>query len=538
MFARSPDMIFFLDGEGRIFDTNTQAEPVLRYSPGALEQRPYLEMLMDSDIAQVKDRFANVMAGGVERFETRLKDIDGAPRDFEILAFPVVEGGKTVGALGFARDIAKQKALEAAMHEMAYHDFLTGLPNQRAMQQHLEELVRADLPFAVMLIDLDRFKTVNDKWGHEAGDTLLKSVTARLGDRLPLNAKLYRYGGDELVAVMQTEEEAETVGFAELLQARFEEPFALPQRSITVSASIGIATYPEDGVEIDTLFSKADNAMYFSKRHGRNTFALYRETGRGGEHQRVHLEIELRDALRRGEIYAVYQPQVDLATGRAVGAEALMRWRHPQLGEVNPEEFIPVAEESGLIAELGAWILATACSQAASWQASGRGPAHMSVNLSMHQLAHDDLVATLQRVLGETRASPARLTLEITESVVAEPEIVLGQLEGVKRLGVTIAVDDFGTGYSSLRTLRDYPVDHLKIDQSFVSEMEQSKVDRDLVEAVIELAHTIGLRTVAEGIETEGQLRLLSERGADLGQGYYFARPMPAAELEAWYAQA
>lgn len=538
LFAHSPDMIFFLDRHGRIFEASTKAEPILRYPQEKLFAKSYVDMLLEQDIPFVRQRFANVMAGGVERFETKLKDIDGVPKDIEILGFPVIEDGEVVGAFGFARDIAKQKQLEAALHEMAYHDYLTGLQNQRALQQHLLSLIGAGLPFAMMMIDLDRFKSVNDSWGHESGDALLVSVTARLRDHLPANAKLFRYGGDELVAVLQSASEAEVLGFAEMLLQRFEEPFELKQHLLSMSASIGIAIHPDDGAEIDTLFTKADNAMYFSKRHGRNTFTLYRATAKEDERQRVHLEIELRGALRKGEIYAVYQPQIDLVSRRVFGVEALMRWRHPQLGEVPPDDFIPVAEEGGLIVELGTWMLETACKQAGLWRESGRAPSRVSVNLSMHQVSHGDFVATMRRVLERTGMDPAQLVLEITESVTSDPELVTSQLESLKRLGIGVAIDDFGTGYSSLQVLRDYPADYLKIDRSFVSEMHVNQADRELVAAVIALAHNLGLRTVAEGVENEEQVRLLREQGADVAQGFYFGRPLSPEALEEWFAQA
>lgn len=486
----------------------------------------------------MRQRFANVMAGGVERFETKLKDVDGVPKDIEILGFPVIESGDVVGAFGFARDIAKQKQLEAALHRMAYHDDLTGLQNYRALLQFLGALLAAGQPFAVMMIDVDRFKSVNESWGRESGDALLISVTARLRDHLPKNAKLFRYGGDQFAVVLQSLSEAEVLGFAEMLLQRFEEPFELKQHPLSMSVSIGIAIHPEDGAEIDTLFTKADNAMYFSKRHGRNTFTLYRATGKVNAGQRVHLEIELRSALRKGEIYAVYQPQIDLASRQAFGVEALMRWRHPWLGEVPPDDFIPVAEEGGLIAELGTWMLEAACRQARLWRESGRAPSRVSVNLSLYQVSHGDFVATMRRMLERTGMDPAQLVLEITESATSNPELVVSQLEKLKRLGIGVAIDDFGTGYSSLQVLRDYPADYLKIDRSFVSEMHVNQADRELVAAVIALAHNLGLRTIAEGVENEEQVRLLREQGADVAQGFYFGRPLLPEALEEWFAQA
>lgn len=660
LFENSPDLMFFIDTEGHVTEFDTAAGPILRYTKDQLQEMQYVDLFVEGERAGVQERFAQVMQGRAEQFETRLTDVDGVPHIFEVMAIPTREGGQIVGAFGVARDISQRKAvehqlqeseqryralfegnidavqtydlegkfvalnrateelmgysaeeligqpflqfivpeerertieqfmrvkqgepvqyetamyhrdgavvdlhitvipimtdgelqgihcvgkditqrkqLETAMHQMAYHDHLTGLPNQRSMHRHLSELLTAHVPFAVMLIDLDRFKSVNDSWGHEVGDLLLKSVTMRLGARLPDNARLFRYGGDEMVAVLQSADPAEVRSFAELLLERFEDSFVLKEREVDMTASIGIATYPEDGDEIDTLFKKADNAMYFSKQRGRNTFVLYRSIAGAGDDQRLELEIELRSALRAGELSMVYQPQVDLRTGVLHGIEALMRWENPRLGSVAPDDFIPVAEESGLIGDLGRWVFETVCAQLADWYERGLGRVRAAANVSIHQFYHEDFVATLQRTLDRFGVEPGQLVLEITESVASNADAVVGQLLRLKQLGVQVALDDFGTGYSSLKYLKDYPIDYLKIDRSFVEGMEAQQGNRVLVTTIIGLAKSFGLDTIAEGVETAAHVEYLRGQGAVYGQGFYFSEALGARELEGWIA--
>ncbi|MGK0716153.1 putative bifunctional diguanylate cyclase/phosphodiesterase [Leucobacter sp. W1153] len=661
LFAHSPDLNYFIDTSGQVFEISSAAGPILRFTAEQLQQMSYLDLVYEQDRELVEQRFASVLSGEVQRFETRLIDVDGVPIEFEILAIPVQEGGELVGAFGVARDISrrkdverqllaseqryralfddnvdavltydtegrfvainhatevmmgydadeligqpflpyivpamreytieqfmsvkqgdpvqyetamfnragevvdlhitvipimvdgemqgihcvgkditKRKQLEAALNDMAYHDYLTGLPNQRSMNRHLAELMAAHLPFALYMLDLDRFKSVNDSWGHETGDLLLKSVTKRLAARIPQNARLFRYGGDEMVAVLQSAEESEVMRFAEQLQELFEESFVIKDHEVVASASIGIATFPEDGDLIDTIFRKADNAMYFAKQHGRNTHAVYRAIAREGEEQLLQLEIELRGALRAGEMSVRYQPQVNLKTGALHGIEALLRWDSPRLGPITPEDFIPIAEESGIIVELGTWVLDTACAQLADWRERGLGRLKVSVNVSIHQFYHDDFLVTLRRTLEKYAVDPTQLVLEITESIASNADLVVTQLIELKKIGVEVAIDDFGTGYSSLQYLKNYPIDYMKIDRTFLEEMETSQADRDLIATIITLAHNLGLQTVAEGAETEAHIEFLRAHESEFAQGFYFSGPLTAAQFERWIAE-
>ncbi len=534
LFKYSPDLIYVVDREGKLFEINSAAGPMLRYSPEQLQELSYADLFVPDERDGVMQRFARVMSGEVEQFEARLSDVDGVPHDFEVLAIPVVEHGEIVGAFGTARDISERARLQAELHHMAFTDHLTGMPNQRAMQQHLDELLAAGAPFALLLLDLDRFKAINDHLGHAAGDLLLRSVTLRLQVGMPAHARLFRYGGDELVIVLQADSEAQVLRFAEYVRQCFVEPFVLKDKDVTVSTSVGIATYPEDGSHVDTLFTKADNAMYFSKAHGRNTFTMYRAIEREGDEQRLQLELELRSALRAGELSVWFQPQVDLHTGELGGFEALMRWESPRLGLVDPADFIPIAEESGIIVELGAWVLEHACKQLAVWQRQGHGNVGLSVNVSIHQFYHPGYVESVQRTLAKYAVEPSQIMLELTESIASNADVVVAQLRALKQLGVLVAIDDFGTGYSSLQVLRRFPLDYIKIDRSFVAGIAEDEGDRKLVATIISLAHNLGLKTTAEGVETEAQLECLRECGADLAQGHYFAEALDATTASEW----
>lgn len=537
LFAHSSDLIFFVDAEGRMFEVNSAAGPMLRYSEAELLQMSYLDLVPEVNREELMQRFSNVLQGNAEQFETQLLDVDGQLVDVEVWGIPLVDQGAVVGVFGAARDISARKQIEATMREMAFHDDLTGLPNMRAMRQHVDELKRAELPFALIVLDIDRFKSVNDRWGHRAGDLLLQAVASRLGARLPDNARLFRYGGDELIGVLQSPDESEAIAFAEDLQGRFDEPFVARGTVLSLSASIGLAWFPADGVDLDVLFSRADNAMYAAKRSGRNTLTLARSLDRGRIEDQLDLELDFLEALRNGELTVAFQPVMTVDTGVLHGVETLARWHHPRFGDVSPEVFIPLAEECGLIVELGVFVLERACMQVARWRDEGLGDVRVSVNTSIHQYVHDDFPSTLQRVLRRYDVDPRRFVLEITESATAETSVVSSQLARLADLGVEIAIDDFGTGYSSLRYLREFPLDYLKIDRSFLSEKETSDVDRNLISTIIGLGHALGLRVVAEGVESGSQLAFLREQGAEFAQGTYFSGAMPGDALGSWLAQ-
>ncbi|WP_085066181.1 putative bifunctional diguanylate cyclase/phosphodiesterase [Catenuloplanes japonicus] len=424
---------------------------------------------------------------------------------------------------------------ESATRRRATHDALTDLPNRELLTESITawsaEAVANRKEISLLFIDLDRFKMINDHWGHHVGDELLCAVAGRLSEHVRSADLICRIGGDEFVIAFASP--SHTV-LAESVAARvlelFARPFDLSVGSVVVSASIGVAK-TGGGAEALELIRDADTAMYKAKGSGRNTYALFDASLRDEVRDRLQLEQALRGALHRGELYATYQPIIDLDSGETDGFETLMRWEHPQLGLVSPLRFIPVAEETGLIVEAGAWLLRESATQLAAWRAEHGRPLHISVNVSVRQLRDHALVTLVRDVLAETGLPPDALWLEITESgVMEDTETALAALGALRDLGVTIAVDDFGTGYSSLSYLNLLPVDIVKLDRSFISELGSSAARESIVRAVLAMADALGLRVVAEGVETEPQRDWLRAQGCDLAQGWLFGRPVRASE--------
>jgi diguanylate cyclase len=422
----------------------------------------------------------------------------------------------------------------AQLQHVATHDALTGLPNRLLLGDRLEQMIaqaeRRERRFAVMMLDLDRFKSINDSLGHHSGDELLKEAARRLLARLRRTDTLARLAGDEFVVVLNEIEslrDAESVA-SSILQD-ISRPIALSGLEVHVSASIGISVYPENGADAETLLQHADAAMYHAKKNGRNCMQFFTSTMNAFARERLELENGLRRAINRGEFELHYQPKVDVESGRIDSAEALIRWRHPQRGLISPGGFIPVAEETGLIVSIGEWVLREACLQARTWQNSGVGSIRVAVNLSAQQFRQKNLVDVVGSALQEARLEPRFLELELTESAVmhdAEASIeILRKLSG---LGVRISVDDFGTGYSSLSYLRRLPLDKLKIDHSFIKEVTTSRDDAQIVRAIVSLAHSLHLKVIAEGVETQEQLTFLRDLGCDQYQGYLRSPPVTA----------
>lgn len=439
---------------------------------------------------------------------------------------------------------ARRAAAEAGLQHLASHDPLTGLLNRTALITALGAAVTSAAPgrrTVVFFVDLDHFKAVNDSLGHAAGDELLSAVARRLKDAVGNPLCVSRLSGDEFVVVETVSGETAVDEVSEVagrLLAALQEPLMIEGLEVVVSASIGAAVC-EDGDTPERLLRRADIAMYQAKASGRNTWELHDPSQSDPAVDRLQLLGELRHAISHGELRVYYQPRVNLRDGRLTGVEALVRWEHPSRGLLPPSDFIGLAEESGLIRELGAWVLDEAVAQAVRWadEDPTRGPVEMAVNLSTRQLADPELSRRVASVLGRHGFDPSLLTLELTEtSLMVGPEAALRALSALKALGVGLAVDDFGTGYSSLTYLRQFPIDELKIDRSFVSGLGINSGDSAIVASCVQLAHAVGIKAVAEGVETEGQREALIGLDCDLAQGYHYARPLPAAELASWFA--
>ncbi len=477
-----------------------------------------------------------------ERFtelEYPLADDQGDMRWYSINGQPIFDdGGVFRGYRGTGTDITSRKLSEQRIHHVAQHDVLTGLPNRSLLQDRLEQAVayagRTSHPIWVMLIDLDRFKFVNDSMGHKAGDVLLVTIAARLRSALRDTDTVARLSGDEFVVILtEHEDEKLSVDIVQRLMDSVARPVMLGSKEFMVTASIGVAVYPTDGAPADTLIEHADIAMYRAKKLGRNNFQFYTPAMNDEALERVRIETALRSALERNEFVLHYQPQVDLKTGKICGMEALLRWKHPELGMVAPSRFIGVAEETGLIVQIGAWVMRTACAQNRAWQDAGLGKLRVAVNLSARQFGAPNLLADINTVLADTGLAPDCLEIELTESLfMNDVTVAVDLMHSMKALGVNLSIDDFGTGYSSLSYLSRFPIDVLKIDRSFVADITRDANDAAIVSSIIALAHNLKLAVIAEGVETAEQLDYLRSRGCDEMQGYYFSKPLSAYDFE------
>lgn len=428
-------------------------------------------------------------------------------------------------AVGVRRDVQR---MEAVMGELAYLDAVTGLPNRHAATGYLQAAVgdwrSSGRGFCLLLLDLDDFKDINDSFGHPAGDAVLKAVADRLVQRLPTAARAFRFGGDEFIVIARSSEQ-----LGESVLAALADPVAVEGELLHVRCSAGLASFPQDAIDPHTLVRAADTAMYHAKSQGKNAMEVYRPALQAASQLRLQTEAELRRALVRDELRLHYQPIVRMASGRIVGAEALVRWQHPERGLIGPAEFIAVAEATGLITELGGWVLSEAARQVGAWQAQGLPPLFVAVNASARQLRQGALLRQLDAALAATPLAVGRLEIEITEhTLVEDGQDTALTLLALRERGVRMAIDDFGTGLSSLAYLKRLPVDKLKVDRGFVHELPGNQGDLAIVQAVLSMARSLGLAVVAEGVETAAQQQVLLQAGCEYGQGWHFGRPMPA----------
>ena len=440
------------------------------------------------------------------------------------------------------RDVTERVLAEDRANYLSSHDTLTALPNQALLQDRLQQAIayaeRSETSLALIMLDIDRFKAINDFLGHAAGDRLLVEVSQRLLSKVRAMDTVGRKGGDEFLILLTDLAEPDAVAtFLGNLLAQFHEKIVIDAQELAVTASLGVAIYPEDGSDFGTLLRKADIAMYRAKEAGGNSYRFFNEEMNDSVIEHMTLYSGLQQALVEGQFILYYQPQIDIATGRMVGAEALIRWRHPDLGLVSPARFIPVAEETGLIVPIGDWVLREACREAAKWQRAGWQQPLVAVNLSALQFKRGDIERSVIDALEAAGLEPQMLELELTESIlISDTENVLATVKRLKAMGVRLSIDDFGTGYSSLSYLRRFEVDKLKVDQSFVRDLGSHPEDDVIVRTIIQMAHSLGLRTIAEGVETREELGLLKDFQCDETQGYFHGRPMPSEGFMAFFA--
>lgn len=460
-------------------------------------------------------------------------------RHFHLVGTPLKDSaGQIFRMVLLYTDFTERRAAAKEIERLAFFDSLTGLPNRILLKDRLSQMLtragRHQEKVALLFIDLDRFKEVNDTLGHSCGDQLLQVIAERLEASLRSSDTVARLGGDEFVVLLEGIADREGVAeVAEKLLEALSQPVQLGDREVYTGGSIGISLFPSDGEDVDTLFKNADTAMYHAKEGGRNTFRFYSADMHASALELLTLSSYLRHSLERNELYLLYQPQIRFSNGSMVGVEALLRWRHPVLGLIPPDRFIPMAEETGLIGTIGSWVLEQACFQAAEWIAQGLPPVRIAVNLSAKQFRDPGLVASVRSVLQQSALPAHLLELELTEGMLIENlSSTRATLHALKKMGVTLAIDDFGTGYSSLSYLKHFPLDRLKIDKSFVQEIaEQSGDSAAIVQAIIALAHTLKLTVIAEGVERQDQVSFLKKYRCDELQGYYISQPLQAEQL-------
>jgi diguanylate cyclase (GGDEF)-like protein/PAS domain S-box-containing protein len=535
------DGVVVLDAARRTISVNSAflaltgytREDVLGREPGE-----YLHARRHSD--QYLPRLED-MAGGFWKGEIACRRKLGGvfPAVQAVFAVTNVEGATTNYVLSIA-DISALRRAEAKVEHEAQHDALTGLGNRRLMHERLDAELsnakRLNLPLGILFLDLDDFKTINDSMGHEAGDVILKTMAERLEGSIRRDDLAIRIGGDEFLIVVPAHGQTECVGLAEKLLRKIAEPVQLGAEPVSVTSSIGIALYPLHGTNTSGLTKAADNAMYEAKRNGRNCFALYTHELEQRAQERMLIEQGLRRGMARGEIRAHYQPIVRFSDFRVVGFEALARWSHPSLGAISPVRFIPIAEDSGLIDELGEAMLRQSCAEFVRWTSLGVGEPTLSVNISMRQVLGLDLVKRVQRILDETGFPAKRLILEMTESVLHKQDSSgTDMLQRLKGMGVTVAIDDFGTGYSSLSLLNRMPIDAIKIDRSFITALQSDPKATAIIRAILVMCRSLGVKVTAEGVETYPQLAELLEQECSFGQGFLFS---PGVDGEAAFKMA
>lgn len=446
-------------------------------------------------------------------------------------------GGEIEQFISIFSDISEKKLTEERIFHLAHYDVLTGLPNRTSFHSKFEDTLlhaeRHGCRVALLFLDLDHFKWINDAAGHPAGDALLKQVALRLRDTVRDEDTVARLGGDEFTVLLQdihSIEDARVV--AEKILQQLATPYKLDHSEPVVTTSIGISLFPSDGTDVPTLLKNADTAMYRAKEHGRNNYQFFTVEMNTRALERLSLEGAMRTALKRNEFLLHYQPQVDIQSGNIIGLEALVRWQHPEQGLVSPGVFIPVAEDSGLIVPLGEWVVQEACSQYRRWLDEGLPVVRIAINLSGRQFVRQDLLGMIRAALKKARIEPQCLELELTESAIMENvNETIETLRALRKLGVHLSIDDFGTGYSSMAYLKRFTIDKLKIDQSFIRDLATDSDDAAIVTATIAMAHNLNLTVIAEGVETQDQLKFLKDNGCEQMQGYYFSRPLPAAQI-------
>ena len=540
IFDGATDGIVLADAESKkLLMANKSFLNMLGYSLEEVPRIGVLDIHPEQDLPNVIEQFEKQLRGEIllaAMIPVLRKDRSVFYAD--INSTPVNVDGKPC-LVGVFRDITERKQAEERIEHLARFDLLTGLPNRALLNDRVRYAIsmaqRNDEHLALMFIDLDRFKDINDTLGHDVGDELLLQVAARLKSAVRDEDTVARLGGDEFILLLPGTDNQGAANVAGKMLSIFAQPHQVGGQEVVVTPSIGIAMYPGDGKSFDELSKSADIAMYRTKQAGRNDFSFFAQEMQVDASRALLLSNALRHALQLGQLQLHYQPQVSLSDGKLIGAEALLRWQHPELGVISPGEFIPIAEDSGQIIAIGDWVLRTAVRQLKDWMDDGMKPMVMAVNLSALQFRYANFPDRVTQILEEAGLAPQYLELELTEGVTMDdPLLAIATMNDLNGRGVRMSIDDFGTGYSSLSYLKQFKVYKLKIDQSFVRDISSDKGDKAIVGAIISMASSMGLQTIAEGVETAEQLAFLRLQGCNEVQGYYFSRPLSAAQFEAY----
>lgn len=518
------DGFYSLDYDLIIKYVNNATEKILNVKRDNIIGIPIYEALRSKDINNFVKRYQrSLLLLKPFIFEEFFEN-----RWYEVRAFPSTERLSV-----YFRDITDQKEENEKIHFMAYHDSLTKLPNRNYFNDYISSKLMTDgeqSRFAIMFIDIERFKNVNDTFGHAIGDVLLQQVADRLNECVSAEGIVARFSGDEFLILLENLTEQEIFVQIKKIKDSFSKPFFIKDKEIFTSLSIGVSQYPKDGQSFETLIKNADIAMYHAKKNWNDDFIFFNQKLSDHYTRKANIENHLRKSIMMEDIKVHYQPIIEIESGEIFGLEALVRWEHPIMGRISPEEFIPIAEETGLIIELGNYVLQKACKQLKKWQENDIDLIQISVNVSAKQLEHNKFFENVKKVLKDTKLEPKYLEFEVTESIVQNIKQSKKILNQLKNIGVSLSLDDFGTGYSSLHILNHLPIDKLKIDKTFINDINAN--DYALVKTIIEMGHNLKFRLVAEGIENDQQLNLLKQYKCQYGQGYYFSKPLPASEIE------
>jgi diguanylate cyclase (GGDEF)-like protein/PAS domain S-box-containing protein len=535
----SGDAIFLINRSSmRLIEFNRHACQVMGYSVEELLRKTPAD-LSDNTIEQLEIMYDQIIAGRspIEPIETRIRCKDGSYIPVEMHREAYKTGDDWI-IVGIARDISRRKETDQRLLKMAHYDSLTGLPNRNlfftTLQMGLTQALLSNWQLAVVTVDLDDFNNVNETWGHLVGDQMLIELGQRLTNCLNVSDTVGRMDGDEFALILMIREgQADPLQTVERVREKLREPFHLAGQLTAMTASIGIALYPNDGDDAHGLIKHANTAMHRAKKIGRDTYRFYTAQMNVEASARQAMEAALRDAVEQHAFELYYQPKIDLADGTVCGLEALLRWPRPGLPNVSPAVFVPILENLGLITQVGKWVITSVCKQIADWQTAGEKPFRVAVNVSGQQIIEGDLIASIQQVLVDHQIDPHWLEIELTESSLMEnTSHTIASLKTLQQMGIKVSIDDFGTGYSSLAYLRRFPIDKLKIDIAFIREVTSNPQDAAIAKTIIELAHSLDLQVIAEGVETVEQLAFLTANGCDQVQGYLFSRPLPISELD------